>query len=72
MSKIETMDDVKQWIARHDGRDDVQWTAQTSFNSDCAHDRRTLHSRVSALERRVMWIAGAASASGALIGSFLG
>lgn len=63
--KIETLEDVRLWIADHDGRIDQLWQQQHRIND------RT-ESRVSALERRVIFWAGAAAAAGSILGPLLG
>jgi len=95
---IDDLDDVKAWIAHHDGRIDALWDSQKGWNAtverrldsmmprdscgmtmkgyDDALSRLTLSiaqvdRRVTAIERRVMWLSGFAAGFGALAGEFL-
>ena len=63
--RLEDLDDVKMWIADHDGRNDAYWTAQHVWNSTKDKEISALGNRVSAIEKRVMWVAGIFSALGA-------
>ncbi len=70
-TKIETLEDVKIWIADHDGRIDQLWSDQHRWNEKAEHKIGQLDNRVNSLERRVMWFSGAAAAIGAFAGVFL-
>lgn len=61
----------ERWASEHDGRVNAYWEAQHSRNDTDDVWKITIVARVSAIERRIMWIAGVASAIGALGGSLL-
>ena len=80
--RIDDLDDVKTWIADHDGRIDAFWDAQHSWNdkqevlyrdSQLRTEGRLeeVQRRMSAIERKVMLLAGAGSVAGALVGSLV-
>ena len=95
---IDDLDDVKAWIAHHDGRIGALWDAQHEWNrkverrldgtmtrdsyslSMKSHDDSLMRltssvaqtdRRITALERRVMWLTGFAAGAGAIVGEFL-
>ncbi len=63
--RIEDLDDVKRWIAANDARAEERWKRQQD-NNDRAE---AFGHRLSACERKVMWISGAAAAFGAILGA---
>jgi hypothetical protein len=69
--RVETLEDVKAWIADHDGRIDAWWDAQHQQNRDNEHWKRKIQERLTALEKRVVWISGMAAGSGAGIGTVI-
>ena len=69
--RIETLHDVKMWIAEHDGRIEAWWDAQREHNRECDAQLLSLERRFTALEKRVVWFAGAAAGLGAVLGPFL-
>jgi hypothetical protein len=77
--RIEDLDDVKSWIAEHDGRINAWWEAQREWNTqnDASHVRigsrlDDLRQRIESLERRVVYAAGFATAIGVTIGTLIG
>jgi len=56
----------ENWAAEHDGRINVLWSDQ--FNINKAHDRETreIHKRLTAIEKRLVWLVGVAAGTGAL------
>lgn len=66
---MDNLEDVKMWIAAHDGRISAYWEAQFKLNQDIKDDISNLRTRVSSLERKVIYICAIASASGAGIGN---
>lgn len=72
---VESLDDVKSelqrqalWMAEHDGRINAYWEAQHKLNDVVAKKFHTFGLRLDALERRVLYMAGGASALGAVAG----
>ena len=65
MPKIESINDVVVWIAEHDGRNNAYWEAQAQFNIKQEKKIAELDNRLTALEKKVMWVAGVASTVGA-------
>ena len=70
-TRIETIDDIKTWIADHDGRIDAYWEAQFKLNDKIEGKFGSLYNRLEALEKRVMWFAGVAAGVGSVIGGLL-
>lgn len=69
--KIETIADAAAWIHEHDGRINAWWESQHKFNAEIEERFRKLENRVSAIEKRIFWMCGAASMLGAIIGAYL-
>lgn len=69
--RIDDLDDVKTWIADHDGRIDAYWRAQHLWNDKQEILSLRLNDRMTALERKVMMFCGAASLAGALAGTLI-
>ena len=78
----QNLEDVIRWIVAHDARVNTLWDQQHSWNKEHdADDRRYHHAtdlrmdrseaRLSTIERRIAWIAGAASIVGALGGTVI-
>lgn len=63
-SQIQTLEDVKLWAVEHDARIDAWWREQFRKNDG-------VECRMSSVERKVMWLAGAAAAIGAFLGVIL-
>ena len=69
--RVESLNDVKLWIAANDARIDAQWHFQNSWNRDIEKKLYSFGLRLGGLEKRVAWIAGACSAGGGIIGALL-
>jgi len=69
--KIETVDDIRLWITDHDARIDVWWHDQHEWNKSTEYKMHSLVERLTAVEKRVMWLSGAAAAVGSIIGALL-
>ena len=61
---IKSLEDAKLWAAEHDGRIYAWWDTQHKFNKD-------INARLSAMEKRVIYIAGAAAGVMAFAGNAL-
>lgn len=81
-SRIESLDDVRAWIAEHDGRINAWWESQHQWNAREESRRLAregelsdridrISDRVHSLERRVVYVAGVMSALGALGGNLI-
>lgn len=70
--KIETLENVQHWIYDHDARIDAWWEEQHRRNRSVDDRLDGITKRLSALERRIMWFCGAASAIGGIVGALLG
>lgn len=69
--EIKDVEDVKLWIAEHDGRINAYWDQQRQFNAEVQDDMRNVFSRLNAVERRAAWMAGVGAGAGALLGTLL-
>jgi hypothetical protein len=67
--KIETLDDAVRWIIEHDARIDVYWGNQHAWNKRVDEKIGLLGSRLTALEKRVVWLTAAAAAIGGALGT---
>ena len=67
MSKLTTLDDLRLWAAAHAAAQEARDEAQATVNARV--DK--IESRVSSLEKRVMFASGVAAAAGALGGTLL-
>jgi len=63
---------IKLWVAEHDGRIEAWWVNQRSWNEKVEERLSDLTIRLSAVEKRMMWFAGAAAATGGWLGSYFG
>jgi hypothetical protein len=70
--RIETIEDVRTWIAEHDGRNNAYWRQQHEWNGIADKKFSETDKRITAVEKRVIFWAGAAATLGALIGSGIG
>ena len=77
-ARIENLEDVQRWIAEHDGRINAWWFAQREWND--RHDTKcqdtrdkigALNVRLTAIEKRIIYVAGVMSALGAAFGQFV-
>ncbi len=69
MPRLETLDDVKMWIAEHDGRITAWWDQQHKWNGNMDLKCEAMNKRLTAVEKRVIFFSGFAAAVGALIGN---
>lgn len=60
-----------RWEAEHDGRTNAWWDAQHTWNEKADHMHSTINARLSAIERKIMWVTGFAAALGAVAGNIL-
>ncbi len=67
----QNLEDVKAWIAEHDGRIDAYWKAQHRLNDRTEARFAAFGLRLEAVERRVLWISGAAATLGGVLGGLL-
>lgn len=69
--KLETVEDVILWVAEHDGRIDAYWEAQHKLNDENADRFIDDESRLTSVEKRVVWFSGFAAAVGSVIGALI-
>ncbi len=69
--RIETLNDMKVWIADHDGRIDAYWEAQHIWNKKIEIEFKDFGLRISSCEKKIMYFAGAAAALGSVVGAFV-
>lgn len=62
------LEELKLWVAEHDGRINAWWREQHHRNKNLDSMLHSLTSRISAVERRMIWWAGFAAGAGGLIG----
>jgi len=60
------------WVAAHDARIDAYWDAQHNWNAKIDTGASQALSRISSIERKMMWWAGFAAAAGSVVGSLIG
>jgi len=58
-------------MAEHDGRVNAWWEAQRQWNASMEHDMVEHSRRLTALEKRIIFISGAAAAIGSLVGALM-
>jgi len=63
---------LKLWVAEHDGRIEAWWANQHAWNEKIEERLCDLALRLSAVEKRMMWWAGAAAGAGGWMGSYFG
>ena len=66
--RLENLDDVKMWIADHDGRIDQLWANQLELNRRQETQINVLAQRLTLLEKRIVFVSGGAAAMGSLGG----
>lgn len=67
--RVDSLEDVKVWIADHDGTTMAWWQAQREWNQRVDRKIADLNVRLTAAERRLIYVAGAASALGGSVGA---
>ena len=72
MAHPRTLDEVVLWIAEHDGRIEAWWEAQRSLNERNEEWKHRTTQWMAAMEKRMMFFAGAASFVAAALGSYIG
>ena len=70
LDKIDDLEDVRHWIYGHDARSEERGEYQGKSNEALDQKLASINIRLSALERRVIWISAVFSAGGAASGSF--
>jgi hypothetical protein len=68
---INSLEDVKVWIAEHDGRIDAWWDAQHQWNTSHHESHGAIHSRLASIERRIIYVSGIFAGAGGLLGSLV-
>lgn len=68
---INTIEDIKIWIADHDGRIDAYWDEQHRWNSKMEDVIESIGLRLTSVEKKIMWFAGASAAVGSVVGAFV-
>ncbi len=68
-AEINDIDDVKRWIADHDGRINAYWAAQFKYNEKAEKRLDGYAVRLTGVEKKMFWIAGFAAAVGSVGGS---
>jgi len=71
LTSVSSLEDIKVWIAEHDGRTNAYWEAQHKWDSEMASCMKELKDRLTAVEKKVFFISGMASAIGAIAGTLL-
>jgi hypothetical protein len=69
--RLDDTEDIKQWIAGHDARCEELWAHQRGWNEKTEKMIGDCTSRLSSIERKVMFWAGAAAAGGGLLGTIV-
>ena len=69
--KLEELSDLIAWIHDHDGRIDAYWANQHDWNGKIELRLDRFDVRMTAVEKRIMWFAGAAAATGSLVGAVI-
>ena len=64
--------DCIRWQAEHDGRINAWWYTQHRWNEEIEKELNALTKRMTAQEKRQMWLSGASAAGGAMAGVLLG
>lgn len=70
-TRLESLDDVRLWIADHDGRIDQLWSSQLKWNDKIDLSFLDVNRRLTSLEKRVIYMAGAAAGVGSVAGAVL-
>lgn len=72
MGDVETLDDIRLWIAEFRGRYRERERALEVSMQRIEKRLQDHSSRIASIERKVMWLSGLAAAGGAGVGSVLG
>ena len=70
INKIETIDDVKTWLAAHDGQVQTWWDAQHEQNNILIKQMAEITVKLDTLRTRNIWLSGLGAGIGFLIGAF--
>ncbi len=71
ISKVTDLEGMKLWAAEHDGRIDEKWAKQEAQNERCLREFDVMIRRMTAIEKKVMWISGVFAGVGSLLGTLL-
>ncbi len=71
IADIDTIEGAKLWMVEHDARIDSYWERQFKANAEVLDRICSINARTTAIEKRLVWIAGFASALGGMGGSLL-
>ena len=67
------LEEIKLWVAAHDARIDAWWVEQKQWNRDFEKEvrgaQRGFEIRLSAVEKRMVYVAGIASGIGSIVGT---
>lgn len=69
VERVKTLEDVKVWVADHDATSAAWWQSQREWNERVDKKIADLNVRLTAAERRLIYVAGAASAVGGSLGA---
>ena len=65
------VDQSRLWISAHEARCTERWASQEKHNVEIAKSLRDVFRRLTDLDKRVMWISGAAAAAGGGLGAII-
>lgn len=60
-----------RWQAEHDGRINAWWEAQRAWNMKVDTKLHTLSVKLTALEKKIIFVSGAAAAIGSVLGALI-
>ncbi len=69
--RIESIEDIRVWIADHGGRSSELWRQQEAAHAKMERRMQDTEHRLSTLEKRMMWVSGVAAGFGGLLGALL-
>ena len=70
-NRIENIDDLKTWVAAHDGRIDAWWDTQHKWNVKVERELLEMDKRLTTLEKRIILVAAVMSGIGTTIGQLI-
>lgn len=70
-AKIESIEDVRIWAVDRDATSGPRWRNQWRCNDEYEAEMNLLNGRVSAMEGKILWLAGFAAALGGLVGALV-